>query len=107
MKNVIITIIFAVGLAFAVGFLSYRWGRADERATTAQTQTQVIVNHTVKTQTAIRVVDSADDCGIKRVLCKTARGGCDANRVCDTPDPGRNNAENAIDDGITATDSQE
>ena len=56
---------------------------------------------------ARQIVDSADDCGIKRMLCATARGGCDQQRVCDTLDRGRDNAGRAAVDGEPAPNSAE
>jgi len=82
-----VVIIPIVGLS--IGFIradSYNRGYSDCRllwAMETATQIEVVAAENAR---ARQIVDSADDCDIKRMLCETARGGCDTARVCNTPD---------------------
>jgi len=102
----IIAVALGLFIIGGAGYALFSWGSNRCEARHAQATTQVVVSHAEEVKKVQAVVDAADDCSIKRLLCKTARGGCDPERVCDSPDGAGDNATRAALDGIIAPDSK-
>lgn len=86
MKDVIFRIIIIIAILGGIVYGSYRYGILDCRLDNANTQNQTTQNQIIESEQATQTVASADDCAVKRILCKTARDNCDTERVCNTSD---------------------
>ena len=105
MKNGIVIFVAGAVLVGALGIALYRLGYRVCRTSVAESAATAIKDNSEGSARARAVVDSADDCAVKRMLCADALGGCDPARVCGAPDGGGDNADGAAVDGKLAPDS--
>lgn len=85
-KFYVILACIAVGLGSLWGLYSYGVSIGKEKCELAYTKAQAEANeaHTQTVSNVVNTVDTGALSDIRRMLCDTARGGCDKKRASDT-----------------------
>jgi len=82
MRNAFIIMFFGGAILGMAVMGIYRWGISAGRLECAEAVADALADMVLRNEEAHAIINAADDCDIRRLLCAAARGDCDPKGIC-------------------------